>query len=76
MSMSIHAVSSTPDRIKAALESPSVRALGAELRRAGIELSGPISASAASKQLTEAGIGTERRIAIKATLDKVGLLNP
>ena len=78
MSMQIRAVSTftcTPLNIAAALASPEIRAVAKILAAAGVaQPTRPIPLGELNEKLTAAGVSTEKRIAVKIALGRVGLL--
>ncbi len=71
----IHAIATGPDRIAAALASPEIRSIAASARRAGIDLTGPIKFGRLDDMLKRSSLRIDERIAIKASLDRAGLLD-
>jgi hypothetical protein len=67
---------SAPSAVAKAVDK-QLYALSRVMAQAGVELNsvGKISASALSKKLREAGIDTQRRLELKVTLQKAGLLS-
>ncbi len=74
--MQIHAVKTTqPLNLQAALASPEVRSIAASAKRAGIDLSGPIKFARLDDMLGRSNLRIEERIAVKAALDRAGLID-